>query len=215
MKKKLSYLFLLLGLYCSAQNTFIDSVIKPLEKNQLLFEKVFVHTNKSTYYAGENAWFKAYVTTNENLPSHNTTLLYVNLINANNDTIIDKKNVLISKGVGKGQFQLDYSLKSGKYYIQSYTNNMRNFGFANYSFQEINVLNSESKLTTSTEKKYDIQVLPEGGYLLQNSQNVIGLKALINNRGIDFNGKILNSKNKTIVTFKNQYLGMSKCRFFL
>ncbi|WAC03666.1 hypothetical protein N7U66_09555 [Lacinutrix neustonica] len=50
--------------------------------------------------------------------------------------------------------------------------------------------------------------------MLENTNNIIGIKALINGKGFDFKGKIVDSKNAEVVSFKNEYLGMSKCSFY-
>ena len=197
----------------SAQDEFEDRVIAPLQKTPTFFEKVFIHTNKTSYFTSDNIWFKAYVGQFDNRPSLKTTRLYVNLLNSNGN-IIQDRNVFIYKGTGKGQFKLDDSLKAGKYYIQAYTNYMRNFGDDNVFIQEINILNDITKKEVTTKNNYDIQLLPEGGYLLEDIENVVGIKALINGRGVNYSGKIINSKNEEIVRFKSEHLGMTKCKFF-
>jgi hypothetical protein len=142
-----------------------------------------------------------------------TTLLYVCLLDKSGE-IIQRKNVLINKGIGKGQFEINDSLKTGKYYIQAYTNYMRNFGKKNFFIQEINILNKKRKSEPSNKKKYDIQLFPEGGYLLECIKNNIGIKSLINGMSYDYSGTIINSKNQEVASFKNEYLGMTKCDFF-
>ncbi|MET0759351.1 MAG: hypothetical protein ABWZ56_02960 [Flavobacterium sp.] len=213
MKVFLLIVFNLITLIVSAQQTFTDSVIAPLQKNQLFFEKVFIHTNKTSYFVDDTIWFKAYVGDLDNKPSLKTTRLSVNLLNSEGKTL-QTKTVFINKGTGKGQFELNDSLKSGTYYIQAYTNYMRNFGDNNSYIQEINILNKIPEKENSVKNNYDIQLFPEGGYLLEDAENVIGIKSLINGKGFDYSGKIVNSKNQEIISFKNEYLGMTKCKFF-
>lgn len=197
-----------------SQTTAIDTVINGLQKDQLLFEKVFIHTNKTSYLNDDVIWFKAYVSTNDNRPSLRTTLLYVNLF-TKSGKLLGSKNILINKGIGQGQFQLSGDLVKGKYYIQAFTNYMQNFGEQNKYTHEINISN---KFTTneaqSSSLNYDLQVFPEGGFLLENANNTIGVKALINGRGFDYKGKIVDSKNLEVASFKNEHLGMGKCSFF-
>lgn len=196
----------------SSQVDFIDKVINPLQNNQLFFEKAHIHTNKTTYFPTDNIWFKAYVGGFNNRPSLKTTCLYVNLLDSKGN-LIKSKTIFIFKGTGKGQFQLNDTLELGKYYIQAYTNYMRNFGDNNYFVQEINILNESPLKQENTKNNYDIQILPEGGYLLEDVENVIGIKALINGKGYNYSGHILDSKNREIVSFKSEHLGMTKCKF--
>lgn len=212
MKIFIHTLIYLAILNASAQDMFEDKVITPLKNKPLFFEKVFIHTNKTSYFANDNIWFKAYVGGFDNEPSTTTTRLYVNLVDTN-DSIVQNKNVFIYQGAGKGQFSLNNSLKSGKYYIQAYTNYMRNFGDNNVFVQEVNILSELPEKDTITINNYDIQIFPEGGYLLEDVENVIGIKSLINGNGFDYSGKIINSKNEEIVHFKSEHLGMTKCSF--
>lgn len=196
-----------------SQDKPIDTIIYALQKDQLLFEKVFVHTNKTTYLDDDTIWFKAYVAKNNNKPSEQTTLLYVDLFTESGE-LIDSKNVFISKGVGKGQFELKGNLPKGRCYIQAFTNYMKNFGEQNKYIHQVNILGDLKDKSHGYGPNYDIQVFPEGGFLLENATNTIGIKALINGKGCDFKGKIVDSKNREVVSFKNEYLGMSKCSFY-
>ena len=194
------------------KQSFIDSVLTPLQNKPLYFEKLFIHVNKTSYFIDDTIWFKAYVGDSDNKPSLKTTRLSVNLLDSKG-AIIQEKSVFIYKGVGKGQFVLKDSLKSGTYYIQAFTNYMRNFGGDNFCLQEINLTNKKNIEKEKSKDNYDIQLFPEGGHLLEDTENVLGIKSLINNKGIDFTGKIINSKNQEIVSFKNEHLGMTKCMF--
>jgi hypothetical protein len=196
----------------SQKESFLDTVIEPLKKNPLYFEKVFLHTNKTSYFIDDIVWFKAYVGDISNKPSLKTTRLNVNLLDVKGK-IIQNQQVFIYKGIGKGQFIINDSLKTGVYYLEATTNYMRNFGDDNTFIQEINILNNISVKQTSSKNKYDIQFFPEGGYLLENVENTIGIKSLCNGKGIDYLGKIINTKNKEVATFKSQHLGMTKCNF--
>lgn len=212
MKKCYTLIFTLLFVsLCFAQNVTIESTINALQKDQLLFEKVFVHTNKTKYGLDDVIWFKTYVVTNDNKPSVKTTVLYVNLFSESGE-LIRTKNVLIQNGVGTGQFEIFGDVKKGTYYLQANTNYMKNFGEDNKYIQKIEI-DEAAQTTTDTIVTYDLQVFPQGGYLLENVENTLGIKALINGKSIDYEGVIVNSKNKTITSFKNTHMGMAKTKF--
>ena len=220
--KQLNYFFLLFTvLYSSffyAQNSLKEIVINPLQKDALIREKVFIHTNKTTYFNNENIWFKAYVAIDAtNSPSISTTNLIVNLLNNQGD-VINSKTLFIQNGTGYGDFFLDAKLSSGKYYIQAFTNFMRNFDKANAYVQQIEVINTSIRTALSQLKDssdiYDIQAFPESGYLLENTENVVSIKALINGKGQTYSGVIINSKGKEISSFKGNEFGFSKSIFF-
>jgi len=199
-----------------AQNNLSESVIEPFQKEALLREKVFIHLNKTVYFIGENIWFTSYIAEDsDNSPSHYTSNLQVNLLNQNGE-IIDTKDIFTQKGVGYGSFSIDDTLKTGKYYIQAATTFMLNFGEDNAFIQEINIVNPLEKESMETQgvNKYDIQLFPESGYLLENAKNSMGIKVLINGRGYAFTGAILNSKGSEITTFDGNEFGLGKCEFF-
>jgi hypothetical protein len=215
--------FILLGLFSMhsivifSQENITTAIIEPLQKEALYREKVFIHTNKTTYFVNENIWFTAYVARDSNdMPSEYTTNLLVNLLDGTGK-VIASKNVFTQEGAGVGDFLLDSKLESGKYYIQGFTNFMKNFGKANVYIQEIDIINQEKKAKIVDKEvlnKYDVQVFPESGYLLEGTQNSIGIKILINGRGYPFTGSIKNSQGKEVAKITGNFLGMGKSNFY-
>lgn len=204
--------FLLLHFHFAAQENLVDK-LHPLQQNPTLKEKVYIHTNKTSYFTEDTIWFKAYVGDTINFPSIETTKLYVNLLDGQGTTIYSK-NILINDGTGSGEFELNDAVIPGRYYLQAYTNFMRNFGDAYHYLQQVMVVGENPVRSTTTDAfNYDIQLFPEGGHLLEGIQNTIGIRALVNGKGIEFSGNITKGKGDTITTFKNQHLGMAKCQF--
>ncbi|WP_292942671.1 hypothetical protein [Olleya sp. UBA1516] len=214
MKYNLRFVFVFITQLAFAQSNTFDSVITALQKDQLLFEKVYVHTNKTSYSAEDVIWFKAYVSDAYNKPSAQTSVLYVSLF-TDNGVLIDTKNVLITNGVGVGQFQFYQDLPEGFYFIQANTNYMKNFGETNTFVSKVFIKGNIPKPKTNTLKHtvYDVQVFPEGGYLLEDVNNTLGLKALVNGKSSTFSGRILDSNKKEITTFNEDHLGMGRVRF--
>lgn len=218
MKNSIFYTILLFIItqHIYSQKEFIDSVITPIQKENLYREKAYIHLNKTKYFVGKPIWFTFYVgKDHDNTPSNYTTNFNVNLLDEDGN-VIESKVFLTENGIGFGDFLIDENLKTGKYYIQGYTNYMKNFGSTNYYLQEIQIknFNSEISLNTVSEDLCDIQIFPESGYLLEDVENTIGIKVLINGKGNTFSGKLLNSKGLEIVSFIGNKFGMSKAQFF-
>lgn len=116
----------------------LGKTLRELHENSILKEKVFIHTNKTSYYQDDIIWFKAYVSNPVNSPSLETTKLYANLLDKEGSPIYTNK-VLIKNGTGTGQFELNNAISPGNYYIQAYTNYMRNFGDDYHYLQEIEI----------------------------------------------------------------------------
>lgn len=90
-------------------------------------EKVYLHLDKPYYAAGDDIWFKSYVTIGHyHLLSGWSKILYVDLINQN-DYIVRSLRLPLIGGVSIGDFHLADSLSEGSYRIRAYTNWMRNF----------------------------------------------------------------------------------------
>ncbi|WP_422083840.1 hypothetical protein [Ulvibacterium sp.] len=203
--------FLVICFSSYTQSSFVDKVY-PLQQDPILREKVYIHTNKTDYFADDTIWFKAYVGDTINYPSLGTTKLYVNLLDASG-VVIYNKNIFIDEGTGQGEFELNSAVSSGKYYIQAYTNYMRNFGEAYHYLQEITVLGDTDLEDDTGEIKYDVQLFPESGNLLEATESIMGIKAMINGMSADFKGKIVGSDGKPVAHFVNQHQGMSRCKF--
>jgi len=146
-------------------------------------EKIYLHTDRSTYFIGEDLWYKAYdVRATNNLLFDNSNILYVELISCD-AKIIARHKTNLEMGLGHGDFQLADSLgvKPGVYQLRAYTNWNRNFG-DDFVFKKeievIDVFESHSKSnkaqnsttainpkTIEVNKQNTIKVdfFPEGG----------------------------------------------------
>jgi hypothetical protein len=92
-------------------------------------EKVFLHTDKDLYFAGDTLWFKAYVLDATYLSaSEKSKLLFIELQDDSTD-IISRVSVVIKDGIGNAQIPLPRNaFHEGGYTIKAYTNWMQNFG---------------------------------------------------------------------------------------
>ena len=60
-------------------------------------QKIYLHFDRNKYNAGDNIWFKAYITDRNNIPDTLSNNLYVELINPDNK-VSQVKVVKIDKG---------------------------------------------------------------------------------------------------------------------
>ncbi len=194
-------------------------------------EKVYLHTDRSIYFLGEDLWYKAYaVRASNNLLFDNSNILYVELISPDS-RIIARNKTNIEIGLGHGDFQLTDSIgiKPGIYQLRAYTNWNRNFG-EDFVFKKnieiIDVFESRYKTNLAQNSAnaaanliaeignptgYKIDFFPEGGSLLENVASIVGFKCVDNNGNpINVKGEIFDSNDEWVTTFLSPHDGMGK-----
>ena len=112
-------------------------------------EKVYLHTDKPYYYAGDSLFFKGYFAYgNPYLRDALSKVLHVELISEERDILLAKKYP-IRDGIVVGDLQLPDSLDGERYYLRAYTNWMRNYGPNQYFMQALPVLNPYKRIVTT------------------------------------------------------------------
>ena len=122
-------LFLLLSVG-GVQAGSLDDIRKALEQSSVsqVQEKVYIHTDNSSYFVGDTLWYKAYVVRADNLkPTDMSRILYVELLSPDG-LLVERQQIVVNpEGYTCGQFVLTDSLYSGYYEVRAYTRWMLNF----------------------------------------------------------------------------------------
>jgi hypothetical protein len=107
---------------------FIVSAINKAS-SELAIERIYLHTDRSTYAAGDTLWFKAYLFEARYLnASTRSGVIYLEIVNDSNE-VLKRVMAPVYFGLGFGQFDLDRKdMPPGNYTLRAYTNWMRNFG---------------------------------------------------------------------------------------
>ena len=104
-------------------------------------EKVYLHTDKSTYTVGENVWFRAYqVHAAVNVPMVHSRFIYVDLVDKR-DSLVRRVKVMERDSSFYGQLALPEGLQQGEYCLRAYTYNMQNLGGDFIYRKKIRVIN--------------------------------------------------------------------------
>jgi len=223
------------GINATAQNdsTFIARATNRLS-HQPAIEKVYLQLDKPYYAAGDDIWFKAYVTSGStHTLSTISGVLNVELINAANRIERSVKLPLIS-GLSWGDFKLPDTVKAGYYRVRAYTQWMRNAGadyFYNKSLYIGNTIVAAASTATyrkADQKKgnhvksdlvvnkqlsavTDVQFFPESGNLLYGASSTVAFKAVGNDGfGKDIKGVVADQNNHEITRFNSRHLGMGE-----
>src|SRR5690606_37507846 len=216
MKNHYIIIFLLLSSLMFSQNE--DKTTEVIFENkdyfqELLQEKFFLHTNKTTYFSGEKIWWKAYVVSDK--PITNTSNLYVNLYNSNKE-LISYQLFYCENGKANGEISLPSTLETGEYYMNLDTQWNKNF--KNKYIVPVFIVNSSTSKATDEEAPVNVSDVinitfyPESGSLLNNTTNTIFFSLQKND--VFFAEQTVtitdNTTNKVIANIKTNTLGLAK-----
>ncbi|HEY3371378.1 MAG TPA: hypothetical protein VGK10_11045 [Prolixibacteraceae bacterium] len=172
-------------------------------------EKVYLHTDRSSYWGSEDIWFKAYL---EDSPIADCNL-YVELLNSSG-AVIEKRICWAQHGLAYGDFHLADTISTGVYQLRAYTNWMRNFDEWWFFRKDIVIMNLRDKLPPDEsdrlrERKIDVQFFPEGGTFVTSLKSKVAFKvADQNGKGLDADGKIVDDLGNEILRFKSNFKGI-------
>ena len=194
-------------------------------------EKIYLHTDRTTYTLGESLWYKAYsVYAYNHLLYSNSNVLYVELISPQSKIIAQHK-IRMYEGLGHGDFKLTDSVgvkAAGTYQIRAYTNYSRNFGddfvfkknieimdvFDKSDLKQNQIKTPNLVLSNTKEAKQNnitVQFFPEGGSLLHNVESIIAFKAEdVNGYPLEVKGKVFDTNQNLVALFITNHDGMGK-----
>lgn len=215
MKKNYSFLFIIFC--CFSFSVFSQESLKIEDEYYAYFklprEGLYLHLNKTTYFQGEEIWFKGYAYDQRNqLASKATTNINVGIYDAKGNQV--KKALFAAEnGLMHGNIAVDSTFNAGTYYLKAETTWMKNFKEDNAFIQKFEIKTNEeiTENNIAEEKQYDFQFLPEGGHILAETTNNIGFKIIDNNgKGIAVSGIVYDQEKKQVASFESNTKGMGK-----
>ncbi len=206
-------IFLLCCGLLHAQDQAVDDLQQQFRNYQSIHlqEKLFVHTDKTFYLAGEPVWFKIYsVDGSFHKPLAASSISYIEILNKDLKPVVQTK-ISMLKGSGSGSVTLPGFLATGNYILRAYTSWMRNFSPDFYYEQTIHIVNTLkiSANPPASKSAASIQFFPEGGNALYGFAGKIAFKAMNGEgHGLECKGVIINQRNDTITSFMSLHNGM-------
>ncbi|WP_375446933.1 TonB-dependent receptor plug domain-containing protein [uncultured Fibrella sp.] len=203
-----------------------STIDEPLERvlarirayeQQYPYEKVYLHTDRTTYLPGETIWMKSYLFYGASRGADSSSgAVLVDLVSPNGQKIRLDTRFQSKGGYGEGYLALPDSLPTGRYTLRAYTGWMRNFLEDWYFNKAIDIVRADETKGASLvgngsaiEARPDVQFLPEGGQLVAGLTSRVAFKAVSQTGvSVDVSGFVLDSKKDTIVGFQSQHLGM-------
>ncbi len=184
MKKRLQYFimaFFVLQCVVSQtnenQNISIDAIQKYFELER---ENIHLSVNKNAFMSNESIWFKGTVIEKKSqLIYPFTSNVHVNLVDSSGKTIVSLL-VYAENGIFSGNISLNSKIKSGKYFLQVYTNFMNNFAENESTICKIQVYNSDEDNFRPSSivdlASIETQIFPESGVFVNDITNTIAVQ---------------------------------------
>lgn len=183
----------------------------PAASSKGLSERVYVHTDKHTYLAGEILWFKVYnVDAQLHHPLDLSKVAYIDILDRANNPVAQVKIDLHARG--SGSIHLPLSLSSGNYKLRGYTSWMKNEGPEAFFEQVVTIINplknlEESK--TAAAPAYAATFFPEGGQMVQGLESRLAFKVTDRSgRGVESRGAVVGPAGDTVATFATHKFGL-------
>ncbi len=181
-------------------------------------EKVYVHTDKDFYLAGEIIWFRVFVVNDrDHKPMNVSKVTYVEVFDQQQKAVMQGKIEMTSDG-GSGSFYIPLTVNSGNYVLRAYTNWMKNGGpstFFEKSLSLVNTIKGSTPIATAgTEGKAKAAFYPEGGSMLAGVNTRVGFQVLDKkSAGVDARGILTDAKGDTVLEFKPERFGIGSFNF--
>lgn len=203
-----------------------DSLTLRLRHQLELFpqEKIFLHTDKPYYMAGDTIWFRAHVVDASSLaPADASRYVYVDFRHVDKPPVgtaapaAQHYRILERNGIYAGYIPLPMTLESGNYELTAYTHFMRNLPHDYFIHQSVYVSAYGARYTPDKQDSasdYDVTFHPEGGYFIEGVRCTAGFKALrADGVSVGITGHIVDETGREAARFACLHAGMGKCSF--
>lgn len=133
-------------------------IVQKGSAQEVLIEKMFVHTDRNYYQTGEIIWFSIYCVDGKQFtPLDVSKIAYVEVLDSANNPILQRK-ILLESGAGNGSFTIPANVATGTYTFRSYTNWMKNFSPGTFFNKEIAIVNAAGGQLAYVANNKDIPV---------------------------------------------------------
>ncbi len=214
--KKILFLLSLATIPCglAAQQPATAALTAPLETWQATHfqEKVYVHTDKEFYLAGEICWFKVYlVDASGHRPLGLSKVAYLEWLDKDSRPVLQTK-IALRNGHGDGSVYLPLTVHSGNYKLRAYTNWMKNSGADGFFEKALTVVNARKSAEVPMAPvpvQYTVSFFPEGGNLVDGLTSTVAFKIADQyGQSTDCTGVITEDDQDTVAKFETQRFGL-------
>jgi len=193
-----------------------QTVVPPVRDGQAgkgNFEEIYLQTDRDIYIAGESVYFRTVqIGRMSGIPGTISKVLYVDLLDSYRTPVVQVRTG--TTGInGAGEFRIPDTLRTGSYFIRSFTNLMKNYPQALFAYKKISVINpfeslSRLRIPPADHQPDSVRFYPETGFLTSGLQTRIGLRCF-NSTGdpVITNGIVVNSMGDTLARVTTDRFG--------
>jgi len=216
----LVFLFLNVFIFLFGQDHIPDRLASLFFDQLTLFpqEKIYVHTDKPYYVAGEKIWFRAYLADAVmHIPTSVSRYVYVELINPL-DSVVTRVKIRETEEAYHGHLTVPADAPQGDYTLRAYTAFMLNQDEHDFFTKTIHIGNLRTGATAAStpliaasplDDDFDVSFYPEGGHLISGTIGKVAFRALKSDgHSLEVSGTIFDQSGAIVTTFKSSYLGM-------
>ena len=207
------------GASMMAQDDQFNSIVRQFESlnRDAAREKIYLHTDKNFYLAGEIIWLKIY---NVNGTTHRVSDIsktgYVEIIDRTGKAVLQGK-ITLSTGSGSGSFYLPQSIRSDNYVLRAYTNWMKNAGSGAFFEKSISIVNTIKPVEAGSSLeplKVSTRFFPEGGNMVQGIETKLAFHIADQyGKGVDADGILIDDRGDTLNRFSPTKFGIGSFTF--
>ncbi len=193
--------------------SLISFAVRAQDQSSTAVEKLFLHTDRTFYDAGDTIWFKAYCFLDGNW-SKLSSQLHVQLVNKKDSTVASVFLPMVY-GVGAAQISIPKRLKGDEYALYAYTDAMQAYGEKLAFKQKIEIRSASTAIReTINSKDVLMKFFPEGGDLVEGVESVVAFEMSDEKgRWITSKGEIVDEQNKVIAKFATEHKGWGSFYF--
>jgi hypothetical protein len=176
-------------------------------------EELNIHTDRDIYISGEDVFFRIdQLGRLSHIPGTISKVVYVDLLDSYNTSAVQVKTG--SDGItSAGVLRIPDTLRTGNYFIRSFTNQMKNYPQSLFAYKRITVINPfESlrrlRLPPSDHQADSIVIYPETGSFIQGVRSRAGIRCYNSNGDpVVTAGIVTDAENDTLARFRTDRYG--------
>jgi hypothetical protein len=193
-------------LLITAKQTITAQKLNSLSKNKSTTtstaEKIFVHTNATTFVTGETLYYKLYcLNPSDNTLSTVSKIAYVELVEGNKQNVFTHK-LYLDKGTNQGDFFVPTTLQTGNYKLIAYTNWMLNKSELEIFQLDISIINPFQISERNNSNPETNTITLEKDKLTDNNHFVTENPIQNKNFSLELNKKIFSNREQIALQIK-------------